>query len=69
MRHYIRFCADRLLQALNQPKIYNDTSPFPWVEMISLQGKASFFEKRAGERAKSGAGAESDHVFSLAEDF
>lgn len=39
MAQYIEFCADRLLEALGHPKLYNASNPFDWMEMISLQGK------------------------------
>merc|ERR1712129_140431 len=39
MRDYIDFVADRLLVALETPKLYNTTNPFDWMELISLQGK------------------------------
>ena len=70
MCQYIEFCADRLLAALGCPKHYNAANPFEWMEMISLQGKTNFFEKRVGEYAKSGVGvAQEDQVFSLDADF
>eukprot|EP01083_Nonionella_stella_P073629 199293_1 len=49
MSQYIEFCADRLIYALGHPKKYDATNPFNWMEMISLQGKTNFFEKRVGE--------------------
>jgi len=52
MRRYIKFVADRLLVALGCEKIYNKTNPFDWMELISLQGKTNFFERRVGEYAK-----------------
>ena len=54
MSTYIEFCADRLLDALGYAKIYNAKNPFEWMEMISLQGKTNFFEKRVGEYQKAG---------------
>merc|ERR1712147_381184 len=54
MTKYIEFVADRLLLALGHPKIYNATNPFDWMELISLQGKTNFFEKRVGEYQKAG---------------
>lgn len=54
MSQYIEFVADRLLTALKIPKIYNATNPFDWMELISLQGKTNFFEKRVGEYQKAG---------------
>lgn len=52
MTQYIRFIADRLLVALGCTKLFNVTNPFDWMEMISLQGKTNFFEKRVGEYQK-----------------
>jgi ribonucleotide reductase beta subunit family protein with ferritin-like domain len=71
MCQYIQFCADRLLHALGCPKHYGVVNPFEWMEMISLQGKTNFFEKRVGEYAKSGVGVcdEGNHVFRLDADF
>ena len=70
MCQYIEFCADRLLHALGCQKYYGATNPFEWMEMISLQGKTNFFEKRVGEYAKSGVGvSQEDQVFSLDADF
>jgi len=54
MAQYIEFVADRLLYALGLTKIYNVANPFDWMEMISLQGKTNFFEKRVAEYAKAG---------------
>merc|ERR1712199_18117 len=54
MTRYIEFVADRLLVALGHPKIFNATNPFDWMELISLQGKTNFFEKRVGEYQKAG---------------
>ncbi len=70
MCQYIEFVADRLLVALRQDKVYNAENPFPWMEMISLQGKTNFFEKRVGDYQKSGvlAGRE-NQVFRLDESF
>ena len=51
MSQYIEFVADRLLVALGNPKAYNATNPFDFMEMISLQGKANFFEKRVSGRS------------------
>ena len=54
MQQYIEFVADRLLLELGNEKIYNATNPFDFMEMISLQGKTNFFEKRVGEYQKAG---------------
>ena len=70
MCQYIEFVADRLLVALGNSKVYNAENPFPWMELISLQGKTNFFEKRVGDYQKSGVMADKDkQVFSLDEDF
>jgi ribonucleoside-diphosphate reductase subunit M2 len=54
MKKYIKFVADYILSNLiNLPKIYNISNPFEWMEMISLQGKTNFFEKRVSEYQKS----------------
>ncbi|WP_299820129.1 ribonucleoside-diphosphate reductase small subunit [uncultured Pontibacter sp.] len=70
MSQYIEFVADRLLVDLGYSKIYNSTNPFDFMEMISLQGKTNFFEKRVGEYQKAGVLSDKDkNVFSLDEDF
>jgi len=70
MCQYIEFVADRLLVSLNCSKIFNAENPFPWMEMISLQGKTNFFEKRVGDYRKAGVGSdEKEKVFSMDEDF
>ena len=70
MSQYIEFVADRLLVALGYSKIYNVENPFDFMEMISLQGKTNFFEKRVSEYQKAGVMSEKeDHKFSLEEDF
>lgn len=70
MQQYIEFVADRWLGELGYPKMFNATNPFDFMEMISLQGKTNFFEKRVGDYQKSGvmSGKESQ-TFSLEEDF
>ncbi|KAJ7286181.1 ribonucleotide reductase small subunit [Mycena rebaudengoi] len=52
MCQYIEFVADRLLVALGNDKVYNSTNPFDFMDMISLQGKTNFFEKRVSEYSK-----------------
>ena len=70
MCQYIEFVADRLLLALGCPKFYNAANPFDFMEMISLQGKTNFFEKRVAEYQKSGVMSEKESMsFSLDEDF
>jgi len=71
MSQYIEFVADRWLQELGYDKVYNATNPFDFMEMISLQGKTNFFEKRVGDYQKSGVlnNQPSSQAFSLDEDF
>ena len=73
MKDYIDFVADRLLVELGMEKIYNTQNPFEFMELISLQGKTNFFEKRVGEYQKAGVMGSvnntSAHSFSLDEDF
>ncbi len=54
MTQYLECVADRLLVALGVPKVWNSKNPFDWMEMISLQGKTNFFERRVGEYQKAG---------------
>lgn len=70
MKQYIEFVADRLLVALQCSKVYNTPNPFDWMELISLQGKANFFEKRVGEYQKAGVMSDKkEQDFSLDADF
>lgn len=70
MSQYIEFVADRLLNALGLNKIYNVTNPFDFMELISLQGKTNFFEKRVAEYQKAGVMNEKEAPkFALDEDF
>ncbi|QRW01539.1 ribonucleoside-diphosphate reductase subunit M2 [Ceratobasidium sp. AG-Ba] len=83
MCQYIEFVADRLLVSLGNEKEYGVTNPFDFMDMISLQGKTNFFEKRVSDYAKAGvkttstdptkasesAPAASSKIFSLDEDF
>ena len=54
MNQYIEFVADHLLLSLGLQKVYNSSNPFDFMDMISLQGKTNFFEKRVGEYQKAG---------------
>lgn len=73
MAQYLEFVTDRLLVELGCEKVYNSTNPFDFMEMISLQGKTNFFEKRVGEYQKAGVMKDkednSTNKFSLDEDF
>lgn len=54
MCEYVEFVADRLLVALKQPKLFFAQNPFEWMELISLEGKTNFFERRVGEYQRVG---------------
>ena len=71
MCQYIEFVADRLLVALGCNKVWNATNPFDFMELISLQGKTNFFERRVGEYQKTGVAQTNSeqNTFSLDEDF
>lgn len=71
MCQYIEFVADRLLDELNCEKLYGSQNPFDFMDLISLQGKTNFFEKRVGEYQKAGVmGSDKDSPkFSLDESF
>jgi ribonucleotide reductase beta subunit family protein with ferritin-like domain len=70
MSNYIECVADRLLCELGVGKIYFSSNPFDWMELISLQGKTNFFEKRVGEYQKAGVMASREQqCFCLNEDF
>ncbi|KAJ3741263.1 ribonucleotide reductase [Lentinula detonsa] len=78
MRRYIEFVADRLLAALGNEKYYHSTNPFDFMDMISLQGKTNFFEKRVSEYSKasinhsttsSTRSMEPNRTFTIDEDF
>ena len=69
MSQYIEFVADRLLVELGNEKVFNVSNPFDFMEMISIQGKTNFFEKRVGEYQKAGVLNNDSQTFSLDEDF
>lgn len=73
MSQYIEYVADRMLLSLGYGKLYNTANPFEWMEMISLQGKTNFFEKRVGEYQKAGVmasqGPQNESAFTLHADF
>ena len=52
MSQYIEYVSDRLLKMFGIDPIYNSTNPFDWMELISVQGKTNFFEKRVGDYGK-----------------
>lgn len=69
MKQYIEYVSDRLLLMLGLEKIFNVENPFDWMELISVQGKTNFFEKRVGEYANIANSDVSDNVFSVDADF
>merc|ERR1711972_871140 len=74
MTRYVEFVAERLLSAVGHSKIFGSSNPFDRMELISLQGKTNFFEKRVGEYQKAGVmtstGAQEEAKgFSLDADF
>ena len=71
MAEYIEFVADRLLLQLGYNKIYNSKNPFEFMEMISLEGKTNFFEKRVMDYSKANVGVSNGNAkeFSLDADF
>ena len=68
MTQYIQYVADRLCLQLGYDKIYNVTNCFDFMELISLEGKTNFFERRVGEYGLANKNKSSD-IFELTEDF
>ena len=68
MSQYIEFIADRLSLQLGYDKIYNSLNPFDFMEMISVEGKTNFFEKRVSEYAMSEK-TKTDNIFDLSASF
>lgn len=69
MCQYIEFVADRLLVSLGCEKHYRSENPFDFMELISLQGKTNFFEKRVGEYQKAGVVNQNSTKFTVDADF
>jgi ribonucleoside-diphosphate reductase beta chain len=72
MTKYLEFVTDRLLVELGCEKVYNSENPFDFMEMISLEGKTNFFEKRVGDYQKAGVLSDSNDstdTFSFDDDF
>lgn len=68
MSLYIKFVADRLSLQLGYKKIYNVANPFDFMDLISLEGKTNFFEKRVGDYALANK-TKDETVFEFSEDF
>jgi ribonucleotide reductase beta subunit family protein with ferritin-like domain len=62
MSQYIEFVADRLSVQLGVPKIYKSINPFDFMELISLEGKTNFFEKKVSEYSKPGVGMKAEDM-------
>ena len=70
MKQYIEYVADRLLLMLKIDPVYMTANPFEWMELISVQGKTNFFEKRVGEYSnKANPGIEEETEFNMDADF
>ena len=70
MTQYIQYVADRICVQLGYSKIYNSTNPFDFMELISLEGKTNFFEKKVSEYSKPGVGMNAgDMKIKFDEDF
>ena len=69
MTQYVEFVADRLLRELGCAAHYGATNPFDWMDLISMQGKTNFFERRVGEYQKAGVMGAGDKTFSTDADF
>ena len=68
MSQYIEFVADRLVVQIGYEKIYKASNPFDFMELISLEGKTNFFEKRVSDYALANKEVKDD-VFSIDECF
>ena len=68
MTQYIQFIADRLCLQLGHEKIYNSTNPFDFMELISLESKTNFFDRKNPEYALANKN-KTDDIFQLTEDF
>ena len=70
MGQYLEFTADLLIKDLGYQPLFGTKNPFEWMELISLEGKTNFFEKRVSEYNKPGVGVEaSQNQFALDADF
>ena len=70
MKEYVKYCADHLLQRIGIKKLYNANNPYPWMDMISIDSKSNFFEKRVAEYSLATVGNNAeDNSFSMDGDF
>jgi len=68
MTQYIQFVADRLIVQLGYEKIYNVPNPFEWMELISIESKANFFESNVSSYALANK-TKTEDVFNMSDDF
>jgi ribonucleoside-diphosphate reductase subunit M2 len=68
MTQYIQFVADRLVVQLGYEKIYNVSNPFDWMELISIESKANFFESNVSSYALANK-SKADDIFNLNDSF
>jgi len=70
LKLYIQFVADRFLVELGYEKLYKVGNPFDFMDLISLEGKTNFFEKKVSEYSKPGVGMDATQmVVKFDEDF
>jgi ribonucleoside-diphosphate reductase subunit M2 len=67
MSQYIEFVADHLLVNLGYSRLYDSTNPFDFMDLISLQGKTNFFERRVSDYAKAHINVSTDDVVAVRE--
>ena len=70
MKQYVKYVGDHLLQRINAPILYGTKNPYPWMDMISIDSKSNFFEKRVAEYSLATVGNNQvDNAFGIGEDF
>ena len=70
MSEYVKYVADHMLTAIGEARIYNSANPYEWMNMISLQDKTNFFEKRVSAYSKANVGSTAEEkVFTTDADF
>jgi ribonucleotide reductase beta subunit family protein with ferritin-like domain len=70
MKEYVTYCADHLLRRLGCPVYYGTKNPYPWMDMISIDSKSNFFEKRVAEYSLATVGNnKEENAFGTTEDF
>ena len=70
MKQYVKYCGDHLLQRIGAPILYGEKNPYPWMDMISIDSKSNFFEKRVAEYSLATVGNnQEENAFDIEEDF